>query len=494
MDQNKIGLFSVIMIAVTSMIGSGWLFSAQLNAQLAGNYAFIAWMIAAVIAITIGLCFSRLCALFPERGINAKCTSMSHGKDFGMIFAFAIWFGLLAMIPTEAQATTQYLSPFVHVVSLYDNGSLTIAGKIFALLILVIYFAMNYFGIKLLSKVNNITTVFKVAIPVLLIIVLLAAHFDSTNFAVDANEYSLGTIKTALIGAGLIYAFNGFQVVAAFASEIKNPKRNVPLAIVISILFTLGIYMLLQLAFMGAIPGDMAANGWANLNFNSPLVNLAMLLGLNLIVIALIADSIMSPSVTGMTYLGACSRMLYAMAEQRQMPRWIAKICPTHNLSKRSLVINFIISGIILFNSSNWAALMVLTTAFNILGYIGAPLALAVLDRKRRMLYAIVFVMLGLLLSTLSITDFILSNAAITVMMLVYAVIQIKNGKQFNVRSLAFVAYLWILMFAAPYSLAVIALSLIFFFYATSNRFVQKSQQINNASHGADAKAATASA
>ena len=297
MDQNKIGLFSVIVIAVTSMIGSGWLFSAQLNAQLAGNYAFIAWMIAAVIAITIGLCFSRLCALFPERGINAKCTSMSHGKDFGMIFAFAIWFGLLAMIPTEAQATTQYLSPFVHVVSLYDDGSLTIAGKIFSLLILVIYFAMNYFGIKLLSKVNNITTVFKVAIPVLLIIVLLAAHFDSTNFAVDANEYSLGTIKTALIGAGLIYAFNGFQVVAAFASEIKNPKRNVPLAIVISILFTLGIYMLLQLAFMGAIPGDMAANGWANLNFNSPLVNLAMLLGLNLIVIALIADSIMSPSV-----------------------------------------------------------------------------------------------------------------------------------------------------------------------------------------------------
>jgi amino acid transporter len=60
MKDKKIGLFSVIVIAMTSMIGSGWLFSAQLNAQLAGNYSFIAWILAAAIAITVGLCFARL--------------------------------------------------------------------------------------------------------------------------------------------------------------------------------------------------------------------------------------------------------------------------------------------------------------------------------------------------------------------------------------------------------------------------------------------------
>ncbi|WP_077216674.1 APC family permease [Piscirickettsia litoralis] len=479
MNQNKIGLFSVIVIAVTSMVGSGWLFSAQLNAQLAGNYAFIAWVVAAAIAIIVGLCFSRLCTLFPERGINAKCTAVSHGKDFGMIFAFAIWFGLLAMIPTEAQATTQYLNPFIKFITLYEHGSLTIAGKLTALIILLVYFMINYFGIKLLAKVNNISTVFKVSIPVLTIIILLVAHFDTTNFAIDTNKYTFGTVKTALIGAGLIYAFNGFQVVAAFASEIKNPKRNVPLAIVISILFTLGIYMFLQLAFMGAIPGEIAAKGWSHLNFNSPLVNLTMLLGLNFVVIALIADSIVSPSITGMTYLGACSRMLYAMAEQRQMPRWIAKLCPKHNLSKRSLVINFIISAIILFNSSSWAALMVLTTAFNVLGYIGAPLALGVLDKKKRIFYAVVFVMLALLLSTLNMKDFILSNLAISIMMVVYAGIQLKNGKRFNLRSFSFIVYLWLLMLIAQFNWAVVVLSFAFFFYATGEQFVQKSKKIN---------------
>ncbi|QGN80605.1 L-aspartate transporter [Piscirickettsia salmonis] len=480
-QDNKIGLFSVIVIAVTSMIGSGWLFSAQLNAQLAGNYAFIAWIIAAAVAIIVGLCFSRLCILFPERGINAKCTSISHGKDFGMIFAFAIWFGLLAMIPTEAQATTQYLSPFIKFVTLYQNDALTITGKFAALVILLVYFIINYFGITLLAKVNNISTVFKVSIPLLTIIILLAAHFDTTNFnlSANANEYTLKTVKTALIGAGLIYAFNGFQVVAAFASEIKNPQRNVPLAIIISILFTLGIYMLLQLAFMGAIPTEIAIKGWSQLNFNSPLVNLTMLLGLNFIVIALIADSIVSPSITGMTYLDACSRMLYAMAEQGQMPRWIAKLCPKHNLSKRSLILNFIISAIILFNSSSWAALMVLTTAFNILGYIGAPLALGVLDKKRRFFYGVVFVMLGLLLSTLNTQDFILSNLAISVMMVIYAGVQLKNGKRFNLRSFSFIAYLWILMLVAHLNWAVVILAFAFFFYATGEKFTQQSKILN---------------
>jgi amino acid transporter len=186
--------------------------------------------------------------------------------------------------------------------------------------------------------------------------------------------------------------------------------------------------------------------------------------------------------------------MLYAMAEQRQMPRWIAKLCPTHNLSKRSLAINFVIASVILFNSSSWATLMVLTTAFNILSYIGAPLALAVLDRKRRVYYALVFVMLGLLLSTLSLSDFILSNAAVTVMMVIYAAIQIKSGKQFNFRSFAFIGYLWILMFAAPYAIAVVVLSLAFFIYLTSHKFVKKSRQINNAAQDTDTKTATISA
>ena len=126
------------------MIGSGWLFSAQLNAQAAGNYAFAAWVCAALVAMFVGLCFAKLCMMFPERGLNAKCVSISHGKDFGMVFSFSIWVGLLAMIPTEAQATVQYLTPFIKFTSLYDGSSLTYSGRIAAILILAVYTIANY--------------------------------------------------------------------------------------------------------------------------------------------------------------------------------------------------------------------------------------------------------------------------------------------------------------------------------------------------------------
>ena len=476
MKSHKVGLFSATAIPVTSMVGSGWLFSAQLNAQLAGNYAFIAWIGAAFIAIIVGLCFAKLCALVPERGLNAKCVSLSHGKDFGMVFAFAIWIGLLAMIPTEAQATVQYLSPFIKFTTLYHGESLTWSGKAFAVIILGVYFVVNYFGIKLLAYVNNVSTLFKISIPALTIIVLLAAHFDTTNLTLAVNQYSVGTIKTALIGAGLVYAFNGFQVVASFASEIKNPTRNIPLAIIISVVVTLVMYMLLQFTFMTAMPHDVAAKGWAALNFSSPLVNLTILLGLNFLTVLLIADSIVSPSITGLTYLGSCSRMLYAMAEKGQMPHWIAKLCPVHHLSKRSLFLNLIIGVVVLLNSSSWASLMVITTAFNVLGYMGAPISLAVLGSKKistKLMTLVVFIVLALLLTTLPAKDFLLSNSAVTLMLIIYAVLQLKRGG-FNYFAFGFVVFLWLLMLVANSVVATIILAIVFFLIITSQQFIKR--------------------
>ena len=97
----------------------------------------------------------------------------------------------------------------------------------------------------------------------------MIAKFDTSNFSLVGNSvYTAGSALGAIVSAGLIYSYNGFQLSVAFASEIKNPRRNVPLSIIISVLLVMGVYMLLQLAFMGAVPHDMLANGWASLNFH----------------------------------------------------------------------------------------------------------------------------------------------------------------------------------------------------------------------------------
>lgn len=474
--KNEISLFSAIAISIMSMIGSGWLFSAQLNAKLSGNYSFIAWLISAFIAMAVGLCFSKLCSIYPEHGLNAKCVSISHGKDFGMVFSFAIWFGLLAIIPTEAQATIQYLSPFFHSYVLYENNGLTLPGQLFAIIILIIFFIVNYFGIKILARINNVATVLRIFIPLLTIITLLSAHFDKTNFSLSTNDYTINSIPTALIGAGLVYAFNGFQVISSFASEIKNPGKNIPKAMLISILSTLILYLFLQFSFMGAVPHEIASEGWLAMNFTSPLVNLTLLLGLHFLTMLLITDSIFSPSITGLTYLGSCSRMLYAMAEKGQMPKWIAKICPTHHLSKRALSINFFMGVIILLNSTSWTSLMIITTSLNILGYMGAPISLAVLQPTKKTFTKFatmaVFVFLSWLLSTLSLHNFLLSNTVITVIMIFYGILQYYHQGYFNIYSLTFVLFLWILLLISRNIFALIILSSIVFWFITEPKFI----------------------
>ncbi|QEY51188.1 APC family permease [Legionella longbeachae] len=448
----KISLFSATALSATAMVGSGWLFSAQLNAKIAGNYSFVAWVLAALLVMAVGLCLAQVASIYPVRGATARSSALSHNNIFGMPFAFANWFGLMVTIGTEAQATTQYLAAAINSNVLMTEHSLTLYGKLFALSILVIYLFINYFGIKLLAKINNTVTVIKILSPIFTIVVFLIMRFDTSNFSLDTgSQYGVGSAITAIISAGLIYSYNGFQLAVAFASEIENPKRNIPLSIVLSIVIVMFVYMLLQLSFMGAVPHDMLGSGWSSLNFHSPLINLAMLLGVNFLAMILIADSIVSPSGTGYSYLGGASRMFYAMAKEGQMPkRTITKLHPRYNLCRRSLLINFTLTAIFLWNSDSWASLMVIVTGYHLIGYMAAPISMGAIKPNTRIFGIIIFCILGLMMSTLPAVDFLKMNLSISVLMVIYGAIQITRKMKVTtllVLSTPFLTYLWLIYF-----------------------------------------------
>ena len=131
---------------------------------------------------------------------------------------------------------------------------------------------------------------------------------------------------------------------------------------------------------------------------------------------------------------------------------------------------------VILLNSTSWASLMVITTSLNVLGYMGAPISLAVLQPTKKIFTKlttlVVFVILSWLLSTLSVEDFLLSNTAITVMMLFYAVLQYYHHRYFNLYSFVFVLFLWILLLVATNIFAVILLASVTFWFITDSKFI----------------------
>ncbi len=488
-QKNKISLFSATALSATSMVGSGWLFSAQLNAKIAGNYSFLSWILAALFVMSIGLCLSQVVSIYPVRGATTRSSALSHNEIFGMPFAFANWFGVMTVIATEAQATTQYLASAINNTTLIDTNGLTMYGKLFAFMLLLVYLIVNFYGVKLLARVNNTITILKIFTPLFTITLLLIAKFDTTNFTLATNHiYGMSSAITAIVSAGLIYSYNGFQISVSYASEIKNPKVNVPLSIILSISIVMAMYLLLQLSFMGAIPKSALMHGWSQLNFSSPLINLAMLLGLNIVAILLIADSTISPSGTGFAYLGASSRMFYAMAKSKQMPKWtINKLHPIYNFDRRSLLINWGLAVIILYNSSHWASLMVVVTGYHIIGYMAAPISMGALKPKTKIFGFIVFILCGLIITTLPHHDLYMMNISLSLLMVVFGIIQIKNGLTINTflkLTMPFILYLWIIYFYnSPIPIGII--SAIFYHYITSNNYVQFCKQ-HNSQHDID--------
>ncbi|MCE2705861.1 MAG: APC family permease [Proteobacteria bacterium] len=493
---HRISLFSATALSATSMVGAGWLFSAQLNAQIAGNYSFLAWVLAAMLVMAVGLCLSQVVSVYPVRGATTRSSALSHNNVFGMPFAFANWFGIMVVIATEAQATTQYLSAALHNNSLMNSTGLSTYGKLFALCILFMYLVINFYGIKLLAKVNNIVTVLKIFTPLFTISLFLIAKFDTSNFTLPTNNmYGVGSAITAIISAGLIYSYNGFQISVAFASEIKNPKRNVPLSIILSVIIVMVVYMLLQLSFMAAMPHSQLQNGWSGLNFHSPLINLAMLLGLNFIAILLVADSTISPSGTGFAYLGAASRMFYSMAAAGQMPKWvITRLHPKYFFCRRSLLINWVLASLVLWNSTSWASLMVVVTGYHIIGYMAAPISMGAIKPKTRPLGIIVFVLLGLIMTTIPNADTFMMNISLVLLMVIFGIIQITNGTKIStlLKLIApFIIYLWVI-YLYQNLIFVGIVSAIFYALITSNTYVSFCKKHRNTSMEIDDETAAA--
>ena len=109
-------------------------------------------------------------------------------------------------------------------------------------------------------------------------------------------SYGTGSIMTTIVTAGLITTFNGLQVITGYASEVKEPKKTIPLVIIISSVVVLVIYLILQIAFIGAIDPSQLKNGWHQLNFEAPMVQLVGAVGLSFMVVILYTDAMVSPT------------------------------------------------------------------------------------------------------------------------------------------------------------------------------------------------------
>ena len=122
---------------------------------------------------------------------------------------------------------------------------------------------INLLAVRMVLTINSALTWWKLALPVVTILVFLLAGFHGANFT--SHGFAPGGasgVFSAVATSGIVFSYLGFRQAVELAGESSNPKRNLPIAIIGSVLIGLVIYVGLQVAFIGALsPADIAMAG-----------------------------------------------------------------------------------------------------------------------------------------------------------------------------------------------------------------------------------------
>ncbi len=421
-----VGFLGLLWSSEGSLIGSGWLFGALTAASIAGPSAIIAWIVASIIIIVLALIHAELGGLFPVTGGTSRFPHYAFGSFAGATFGWFSYIQAATVAPIEVLAAIQYASTYSFAHNWYaKTGVLSHAGIAVAVALMLVFVILNIIGIRWLARINNGLTTWKVFIPILAIVVLLATHFHGSNFTHGGGFFVKGaavkSILVAIPAGGIVFSLLGFEQAVQLGGEARDPARDLPRAVILSILIGAAIYTLVQVAFIGALEPSLLAKGgtWTNLATpgNSPALKalnaapfytVAKVAGLAWLAVILRIDAIISPGGTGLIYLTSGSRILFGLSKNGYIPKVFEKTTARTRVPVWSVLLTFLVGLIFLLPFPSWSKLVGVVTSASVMMYAGAPLALGALrlqkpdlPRPYRVPVGHIFAPLGFVLASL---------------------------------------------------------------------------------------------
>lgn len=377
--KRRLGPLSLAMLVFGNMMGSGWLFAAYYGAQIAGPLSLVSWGIAGLATLLVALVFIELGITRPLSGGLVRWPAMASGPFMATMLGWIAFCQIAIGTPSEAAGLLQYGSRWWP--ALFDGDELTMLGLGAAILLMAGFSVLNYFGIKLLARVNNAVTIGKLIIPLLTIVLLIVSGFDTTNISRGGGwaPYGTGSVLAAVVGGGLLYSFGGVQGAATLAGEARRPRRDVAVGTLLGLGLAFVIYLGLQTALLGGVPADMLGSGWHGINFSSPFAQLAMFANLTWLSWLLLADGVFSPAGSLIIGITIHSRITYGLAENRTLPPALARVHDHSGIPRRALVINLLVGILFLLLFQSWQSLVSALGMFFAVGYVAVSVAVTVL-------------------------------------------------------------------------------------------------------------------
>jgi len=405
--RRALNFWDIAYLVIGAMIGSGWLFGSLYAAAMVGPGAILSWLVAGVLMLFIALAFAELAGMIPKSGAIVRYPQYSHGSLTSFMLAWAYLLSAITVAPAEAEAVVTYMGSYVPGL-LTPTGVLTAFGLFVAFLFTVFFFLLNYFGVHVMGKTNTGVGWWKLLVPLITIVLLLALYLHPSNFTTPSLlPYGAAPLFFALPTTGIVFAYLGFRQGLEYGGEAKNPQRDVPLGTVIGFLIVVAIYVLLQTAFVGGVDWSklvlnvstgsswklvpVKPGQWGNLT--SALVNIAgypslshgpfyEILRMSAIPILvgwgifLLIDAIVSPSGTGWIYEGTATRTFYGMAADGHLPDWFLWL-NKYKVPWVSLLASLVVGALFLIPYPAWVFIASFISSTTVYTYmIGGPAVL----------------------------------------------------------------------------------------------------------------------
>lgn len=380
--KKELSLLDLTMASLGAIIGSGWLLASLGAAQGAGPSAIFSWLIGGILVMFIGLVYAELGSFIPESGGIARYPQYSHGHLTSFIMGWAAWIAYASVPAVEAEAVVTYAQSYIPAFKAV-NGNISALGLLVAAALMVVFFLINYLGVRTFAKVNTPVTLLKFVMPSLTIIIFLivGVHWGNITSHGFMPFKSAGMMKV-ISTTGIVFSYLGFRQAVDLSGEAKNPQRDVPRAIIYAILIGILLYVLLQVVFITAVPPGALAKGWASVSYSAPFAQLAISMNLGWFAVLLYGDAILSPAGTGNIYIASTTRVLYALARNRYFPKAMARVDERTGIPVVSLVVALIMGLIFLAPFPAWQALVTIITGATAFTYMIGPVSAAVFRRE----------------------------------------------------------------------------------------------------------------
>jgi len=303
--KRSIGLWSAVAINVGAIIGGGIFVVTGIAAGYAGSAMILSMLFAGAIAFLTGLSFAKLTAWQPVEG-----GAYEYGRQLVSPFVgfLAGWMWLVANTFTGAAVSLGFAAYLSSAVS-------GVPTNIVAAFVCLVFTGLNLIGAKQSATVNNIFVAVKLLI-LAFFIVFGAFSVDLGNFT-PFTPLSSGVLYATFF---IFFAYGGFARVSVVAEEIKDAKRNVPRALLLSLGISMLVYVLVGLVAVGLIGApDLAAS-------SSPLSSAIMVTGSSLAVQLVAAGGLVATASVLLTAILGVSRMAYSMARREDLPSSLATL------------------------------------------------------------------------------------------------------------------------------------------------------------------------